>query len=92
MTEPAEASWQWDRKVPIALIVTLIVMFVGQSGATMWWAAKMDSRIETLEKASLITAPQGDRLTRVEVKLESVQTGIGEIKAILREGAASKRN
>jgi hypothetical protein len=32
-----------------------------------------------------MAAPQGDRLTRVEVKVESALDGIAEIKAILRK-------
>jgi hypothetical protein len=32
-----------------------------------------------------MTAPQGDRLTRVETRLEAVQDGISEIKFLLRK-------
>lgn len=32
-----------------------------------------------------LVAPQGDRLTRVEVKVESALEGIAEIRRILRE-------
>lgn len=81
----SDDEWHWDRKIPIATIVTLILVFAGQSGTALWWASKMDSRVDSLEKQTLMSAPNGDRLTRVEVKLEAVQAGIAEIKSILRE-------
>jgi len=81
------ASWHWDKKVPIALIVTLILLFSGQALTAAWWASKADSRIEILEKASAAAGPQsasqGERLTRVEEKLEGVKAGIIDIKALL---------
>jgi type II secretory pathway component PulL len=83
-----EDKWHWDRRVPIALIVTLFLSFAGQSFLAVWWASKIDFRVSDLEKISekqaTTVAPNSDRLTRVEVKLETVQAGIAEIKDILR--------
>lgn len=82
--DTSDSRWHWDRKVPIALILTLIVTFAGQSVTALWWASKIDSRVDQLEKENIAAAPNNDRLTRVEVKLESVQAGISELKDILR--------
>jgi type II secretory pathway component PulL len=83
-----DASWHWDKRVPIALIATLFFSFAGQSVMAVWWASKMDARVEALEKhqekQALILTPATDRLTRVEVKLENLQSGITDIKDILR--------
>lgn len=88
----SDERWHVDRKVPISLIVTLVLVFGGQSVTAMMWASKADARIERLEEAAKVSGPQsiaqGDRLTRVEVKLESVLDNVTEIKAILR---ATKR-
>lgn len=88
--DKSDADWHVDKKVPVALMVTIFLMFAGQSGTALWWASKMDSRVETLEKQNASAAPMPDRLTRVEVKLESVQAGITEIKDILRVPAKSR--
>ena len=40
-------SWHLDKKVPLAIILTL----VGQLAGFGWIASKLDSRIESLEKA-----------------------------------------
>ena len=43
---------------------------------------------EWLERKVDLAAPQADRLTKVETRLEAVQDGISEIKSILRREAA----
>lgn len=83
--DKSDTNWHLDRKVPIALIMSLAL----QTAGIVWWGAKADARIETLERQSTTSAPttaeQGTRLTRVETRLEAVQDGIAEIKSILRK-------
>lgn len=87
--DKSDERWHIDRKLPVALIVTLVLTFSGQTISAIWWASKTDQRIEVLEGATKAAGPtatdQGNRLTRVETKLEAVQDGILEIKAILRK-------
>jgi hypothetical protein len=86
MTEPApvfdqsDTQWHVDRKVPIAVIIAI----VAQTGGFIWWGAKADERLTTLERRVETSAPQADRLTRVEVNLESIKESLTEIKARLR--------
>lgn len=84
----SDEHWHLDRKVPISLIVTLVLTFGAQTGTALLWASKADARIERLEEAAKLSAPQslaqGDRLTRVEVKLESALDSLSEIKTLLR--------
>lgn len=76
----AHAGWTIDRKVPLALVITLLI----QTGGVVWWASSTNTRLQNLEAKMESTAPQGDRLTRVEARVESALDGIAEIKAILR--------
>lgn len=75
-----EEQWHLDRKVPIAVIVTILI----QSGVFVWWASDANSRLGAVEKRLEASAPQADRLTRVEVQLDAVKEGISDIKAMLR--------
>jgi hypothetical protein len=75
--------WSVDKRVPLALIVTIIA----QTGGLVWWASSLSERVNVLEKRAEQTAPQAERLTRVEVRLESVQEGITEIKRLIRREA-----
>ena len=72
--------WQVDRRIPLALILTIIA----QTGGIVWWASGLTYRVEQLERQAADAKPQADRLTRVEVRLDNVVDGISEIKALLR--------
>ena len=76
-----DKQWHLDKKVPIALIMTLAV----QTVTIVWWAATASARLDQLERATAIFAPHIERVIRVEEKVGVVQQGIAEIKTILRE-------
>lgn len=75
-----DRQWHLDRKVPIALIATLVI----QTGTIIWWASSLSERVNTLERQAVAAAPQSERLTRVEVKIEAINEGITEIKRLIR--------
>lgn len=84
MTEmDADARWHLDKRVPISLLVAMFFQTIG----AFWWAATISERINNLEKRAESVAPQADRLTRVEVKLDVVQENLGEIKRLLQAKA-----
>lgn len=64
-----ENHWHLDKRVPIAIIVSLAV----QSAAIIWWAATMEARVNAIEAAMLAGADTSERLTRIEVILERVE-------------------
>lgn len=76
-----DARWHLDKRVPIALIITIAV----QTAGIVWWASSLSERVNTLERRADASAPQGDRLTRVEVKIENVQEGIARIERLIRK-------
>lgn len=75
-----DGNWHLDKKVPIAVIAAI----VAQTGAFIWWAGSINERVSSLERRAETTATQGDRLTRVEVKIESIQEGITRIERMIR--------
>lgn len=85
VVDKSDSSWHLDKKVPIAVILTILL----QTGGIIWWGATASERLNALERKADLAAPQaqtqGDRLTRVETRLEAVQDGIAEIKSILRK-------
>jgi Tfp pilus assembly protein PilO len=76
----SDANWHVDRKVPVAVIIMLAL----QTGGFIWWGAKADERLSTLERKVEFAAPQADRLTRVEVNIEAIKDSLSEIKSRLR--------
>lgn len=92
MADDADRSWHLDKRVPIALIVAMLA----QIGTFVWFASGLSHRVDTLERDAVTTRavidrdaslriPQADRLTRVEVKLETIQEGITEIKRVIQQ-------
>lgn len=73
--------WSVDRRVPLAMIFAIAL----QTAGIVWWGASTSERLAALEKRMETTRPQGDRLTRVEVKLETMQEGITEIKRLIQQ-------
>ncbi len=77
----ADARWHLDKRVPISLLLGMLLQTVG----AFWWAATVSERINNLEKRADATAPQADRLTRVEVKLDGVQDAIGRVERLIQQ-------
>lgn len=85
-----DERWHVSRGIPVAFIISMLVYAIAQTATAAWFASAMNYRVETIEKAQLQMSPQGERLTRVEEKLEGVKTGITDIKAILTAQDARK--
>lgn len=78
-----DTKWHLDKRVPLALIITIGI----QTGTIIWWAASVTNRLDNLEQKTAVVAPQADRLTRVEIQLEVVKEGVIEIKRLLQPRA-----
>ncbi len=76
-TRDDDKHWHLDRKVPLAMIFAILA----QTGAGIWWASTISSRVDYAERRLEAMAPQSDRVTRVEVKIEGVQSDVSEIKS-----------
>lgn len=84
MTEAAdkqewERHWHLDRKVPVALIVAL----AAQTVAMVWWAATLSIRVDQLEQKAVASAPQAERIIRLESKVDVIADKITEIRAAI---------
>jgi TolA-binding protein len=69
-TEP----WHLDRKVPLALIVTIIL----QTGLGIWWASGLTSRVD---RAMQVNEDQDRRLRDVEGVAQAQQVVAASITA-----------
>jgi hypothetical protein len=75
-----EREWHLDKKVPIALIGTLLA----QTIAIVWWAANLSTRVDALERQYLANVPRMESVIRLETKVDGLTSGLQELKAILR--------
>jgi len=81
-----EAKWHLDKKVPIAIIITMAVQVMFFA----YWGGGFSNRVDQLERQVLTLAPQSERIIRLETKVDSITGSLTEIKAILRPREAPR--
>jgi hypothetical protein len=69
--EPEHLSnlWRIDRRIPLALIVTLAL----QTVSLVCWAARLTERVETLEAHDAANLLMIERMARVEERLSDLK-------------------
>ena len=73
-------GWHLSKNVPIAIIVTIVL----QGGFGIWYAAKLDSRVEVNERHLILVQEDvkdlqaGDR--RQALQLNTIETDVKTIK------------
>lgn len=69
-------AWHLDRKVPIALMVTIFM----QSATAVWWASSIESRVGTIAKSD---DSQNLKLQSVENSVQTMAVGAATLAAQL---------
>jgi hypothetical protein len=84
MATRRQEGWKIDRHVPVALIFAMVIQTTGG----IWYASQMAQRLADVETKLVQMGPQGDRLTKLETKFDSVIEKLGDIKDVLTRSAA----
>ncbi len=74
--DPGADTWHWDKRVPIAVIMALLLQFAG----AVWWGAKTTSRLDVVERAVLVRDGDHERLVRVEATLQSIDARLARME------------
>jgi hypothetical protein len=74
-----EGQWHLDKKVPLALIITII----SQTVVVAWGASNLWTRVTELESQAQVAAPQFERIIRLESKVDAIQASLADIKAMI---------
>ena len=82
--DPAGSFWHIDKKVPAALILTIMV----QTAGIAYWVGALSNRVDQLERSLITRTGDGDRITRLEVKLENMVESLHRIERAV--GAAGE--
>lgn len=69
MAIQSENHWHLDKRVPIALIVTILMQTAGMG----IWVGSIQARVEANERAIMDNADTAERLARIEAILERVE-------------------
>lgn len=79
MSEGEDRQWHLDKKVPLALIMTIVC----QTVVAAWGASNLWTRVGELERQMQTAAPQFERIIRVETKVDAITGSLSEIKALI---------
>jgi hypothetical protein len=79
MSEAQDRQWHLDKRVPLALIMTII----GQTIVAAWGASNLWTRVGELERQMQTAAPQFERIVRLETKVDGITGVLSEIKALI---------
>jgi hypothetical protein len=90
ITDPANENWHLDKRIPLALIVTMMLQF----GGGIWWISQIQFRIEqqgqaiealesSVRASSTNSNTLDNRITRIEEKLSGQTEILKEIRSLL---------
>lgn len=68
--------WRMDKRIPIALLITLFLQFV----SAIIWATQLNARVGTLEQESAGAADFGEKLARIDERLQGLKQDMEFIK------------
>lgn len=68
--------WRVDKRIPIALLVTLFL----QIAAAIIWATQLNARVGTLEQEVVGTSDFGEKLARIDERLQNMKQDVEFIK------------
>jgi hypothetical protein len=74
-----DRQWHLDKKVPLALIITII----GQTIFAAWGASNLWTRVSELERQTQLAAPHFERIVRLETKVDGITGSLAEIKTLV---------
>ena len=63
-----DRHWHLDRRVPVALIITIIMQTIG----IVWWAASLSARVDALEVRIREARDNQSRIIRLEANQAAV--------------------
>jgi len=81
--DAATERWHVNRGIPIVWLIGSLVIGIAQFGGLVWYAAQFSTRVDIVERTVPLIAQQGERLTRLEEKVVSVQATASRIEALL---------
>lgn len=73
------SHWQIDKRIPLAIIFTLMMQLFG----ALFWAAQLDARVMRMEQQSMSQRHLNERFARLEERLDNVKADTDSMKQLL---------
>jgi Tfp pilus assembly protein PilO len=69
-------KWKLDRRIPIAVIVTLAMQIIG----ALIWATELDARVSSIEQQSVTSSTANEKFARLEERLDGIRENVDSMK------------
>lgn len=76
MRQPYNRHWIVDRRVPLAVIVTLLV----QMGGALVWATQLDARVGDVERQAVTDASLNEKFARLDERLDDMKQNLAAMR------------
>ena len=74
-----DSSWHLDKRVPVALIVTIMSGFAGGT----WWIAEINSRVNHIERMQLQSSGDSGQIIQIKEQLRGIERIVQRLEQYL---------
>jgi Tfp pilus assembly protein PilO len=71
-----EKGWRIDKRVPVAVILTMFIQIAG----ILIWAAQLDARVGNMERQVIGETSLNEKFARLEERLENMKQDIVSLR------------
>lgn len=71
--EKPSAHWAFDKRIPVALILTLGTFLAGWTGTFIWWMAATSQRLDVMEKAVTVLSGVVTPITQLVSRVDNLE-------------------
>lgn len=80
ISENEISHWRVDKRIPIALLITLFL----QIASAIIWTTQLNARVDTLEQKASYSSDFGEKLARIDERLQAVKQYMEDIRQEIR--------
>jgi hypothetical protein len=77
---PVVTHWALDKRIPVALIATIIIGGLVHTLTFAWAASNLWTRVGELERQQILNSPRLEAVTKLEVKVDMITQQITEMR------------
>ena len=81
---PDDNKWHLDRRVPLALIVTIVLAILGQTAAGIWFISDLNRRVGNLEGDAVQSRTDSRNLIKLEGLVDELRRIVNRLESAPR--------
>ena len=74
-----DSSWHLDKRVPVALIITILSGYAGG----IWWASEMNARLSYIERYQVQSQGDSGQIIQIKEQLRGIERIVSRLEQYL---------